>query len=65
VLADLMAMSRSIKKRSQDEHVKCALEKARALWLCLLRHGRRSTLTLAMMVDTRPSLVKEHPAYLA
>src|SRR6202041_2797764 len=47
VLADLMAMSRSIEKRSQDEHVKSALEKARALLLCLLRHKRQSTLNLA------------------
>jgi hypothetical protein len=47
VLADLMAMSRSIKKRPQDEHVKRALEKARALWLCLLRHRRQSTLNHA------------------
>jgi hypothetical protein len=57
-------MSRTIKKSPQDEHVKSALEKARAL-LCLLRHRRQSTLTLALMVDTRPPLVKKCPTFLA
>src|ERR1700689_1286771 len=59
VLADLMTVSRAIKKRPQDEHVKSALEKARALLLlCLLRHRRQSTLNPGAMVDARPSLVK-------
>jgi hypothetical protein len=57
VLADLVTVSRSVKKRSQDEHVKRALQNARALLLCLLRHRRRSTLDFASMVDARPSLV--------
>ena len=59
VLADLMAVSGSIEQRSQDQHVKSALEKARALWLYLLRHRRQSTLNLVGMVDARPSPVKE------
>jgi hypothetical protein len=42
-LADLMTMRGSIKNRSQDEHLKRALEKARPL-LCSLLHGRQSTL---------------------
>jgi hypothetical protein len=43
MLADLMTMRGSIKKRSQDEHVKRALEKGRPL-LCSFLHGRQSTL---------------------
>ena len=59
VLTDLVTVSRPIKKRPQDEHVKSALEKAGALLLlCLLRHRRQSTLNPGAMVDARPSLVK-------
>jgi hypothetical protein len=43
VFADLVAMPRPIKKRSQDQHVKRALQQIRPL-LYLLCHGRRSTL---------------------
>jgi hypothetical protein len=39
---DLMAVSRSVKERSQDEHVKRALQKSRAFWC--FTHGRHSTL---------------------
>ena len=49
-------MSRSIKKRSQDQHVKSALKKTRPL-LCFF-HRRRSTLDPGSMVDSRPSGVK-------
>jgi hypothetical protein len=42
VLADLVAVRRSIKERSQDEHVKRALQQIRPL-LYLLCHRRRST----------------------
>jgi uncharacterized heparinase superfamily protein len=57
MLADLMTMRGSIKKRSQDEHVKRALEQARPL-LCSFLHGRQSTLQFRGMVDVRPSVVK-------
>jgi len=43
VLPDLMAVSWSIKKRPQDEHVERALKNAHSL-LGLFRHRRRSTL---------------------
>jgi hypothetical protein len=43
VLADLVAVRRTIKKCAKNEHIERALEKVRALW-CLLCHGRRSTL---------------------
>jgi hypothetical protein len=43
VFADLMTVSRSIKKRPQNEHVQCSLQKAATL-LRLLRHRRHSTL---------------------
>ena len=43
MLVDLMTMRGSIKKRSQDEHVKRALEKACPLLSSFL-HGRQSTL---------------------
>ena len=43
VLTDLMAVCRAIEKCAQDEHVQRALEQICAL-LCLLSHGRRSTL---------------------
>src|SRR5215468_11184971 len=42
VLADFVTVGRSIKKRSQDQHVECSLKKIRALRRLLL-HGRRST----------------------
>jgi hypothetical protein len=61
VLADLVAVRRTVQKGSQDEHVQRALEKARARLLCLFHHGRQSTLNLATMVDIRLSLVKECP----
>ena len=64
VFSDLMAMRGGSQEGAENEHVKSALEKARAL-LCLLRHRRQSTLTLALMVDARPSLVKECPTFLA
>src|SRR5258708_19175239 len=58
VLPDLVPVSRSMEKRPQDEHVKRSLEEADPL-LCLLRHRRHSTLSLATRVDTRLSFVKE------
>jgi hypothetical protein len=58
VLPDLVTVSRSIEKRPQDEHVKRSLEETDPL-LCLLRHRRHSTLNLAMMVDTRLSIVRD------
>jgi hypothetical protein len=42
VLPDLVTVSRSIEKRSQDEHVKRSLQDPDPL-LCLFRHGRHST----------------------
>jgi hypothetical protein len=56
VLADVVAVCRTIKKRSQDEHVQRALQEIGAL-RCLSGHGRRSTLTQMLMVDNRPSVV--------
>jgi hypothetical protein len=47
MLADLMAMSRTIKKSSQDQHVKGALKKVRAFG-CLSGHGRHSTIDYAL-----------------
>ena len=58
VLPDLVTVGGSIKKRPQDEHVKRSLEEPDAL-LRLLRHRRHSTLNLAMMVDTRLSMVRD------
>jgi hypothetical protein len=57
MLADLMTVSWTVKKGSQDEHVQSSLQKVGAL-LCLFGHGRQSTLNLAVMVDTRLSIVK-------
>jgi hypothetical protein len=57
VLADLVPVSRTIKKRPQDEHVQRALKKTSTLLFRIL-HGRQSTLDMAMMVDTRLSIVK-------
>ncbi len=59
VLADLMAVSGSIKKRPQNEHVQSSLEKSDPM-LCMFHHGRNPTVTLAGIVDTRLSNVKEH-----
>lgn len=58
VLPDLMAVSWSIKKRPQDEHVERALKNSHSL-LGLFRHRRHSTLDLAKMVGIRLSIVKE------
>ena len=58
VLPDLVTVSRSIEKRSQDEPVKRSLEEPDPL-LRLLRHRRYSTLNRAPMVDIRLSVVKE------
>jgi hypothetical protein len=46
VLADLVAVSGSVKKRPQDEHVQRALKEICAL-LCLFRHGRHSTFNVS------------------
>jgi hypothetical protein len=43
MLADLVAVSGTIKKRSQYQHVERAWKKIGALW-ALLCHRRRSTL---------------------
>jgi hypothetical protein len=43
MLADLVTMSRTIKKRSQNQHVQRALKKVGSLWWLPI-HGRRSTL---------------------
>jgi hypothetical protein len=43
VFADVVTMSRPVQQRAQDEHVQSALQQIRP-WLCLLCHGRRSTL---------------------
>jgi len=43
MLADLVAMRRTIKKSSQDQHVKGALKKVPA-FLCLFSHGRHPTI---------------------
>lgn len=55
VFAYLMAMSRSIEKRPQDEHVQRSLQETGPL-LYLFRHGRYSTLDLDVMVDIRLSI---------
>jgi hypothetical protein len=55
VLSNLVTVSGAVKERSQDEHVKGALEDGRAL-LCLFRHRRDSTLDLALIVGIRPSV---------
>ena len=57
VLPDLVTVSRSMEKGPQDEHVERSLEEPDPL-LCLIRHRRQSTLNLALMVDTRLSIVK-------
>jgi hypothetical protein len=57
VFADLMTVSRAIEEGPQYEHVQGPLEKSDPL-LCLSCHRRHSTLNLAMMVDTRLSIVK-------
>jgi hypothetical protein len=44
VFANLMAMRRPIKKRSQDKHVQRALQQIRPLLCLLFSHRRRSTL---------------------
>ena len=56
VLPDLVTVSSSIEKSPQDEHVQRSLEDPNPL-LCLLSHGRYSTLNLATIVDTRLSIV--------
>src|SRR5260370_26855726 len=56
VLPDLVTVSGSIEKGSQDEHVKRSLEEPNPS-LCLLRHSRHSTLNLATTGDTRLSIV--------
>jgi hypothetical protein len=43
MFADLVSVRRTIKKSSQDQHVKGALKKVRAL-RCLFSHGRHSTI---------------------
>lgn len=45
VLADLMPVRRTIEEGSQDKHIQGALEKICSL-LCLLLHGRPSTLNV-------------------
>jgi hypothetical protein len=57
-LPDLMAMSRPVQKRPQDEHVKRSLQKSGPR-LRLFFHGRQSTLNLASIVDIRQSIVKQ------
>ena len=57
LFADLVAVSWSIKKCSQDQHVKRALKKIRVL-LCSFLHRRRSTLGFRVIVDIRLSAVK-------
>jgi hypothetical protein len=44
MFANLMAMCRPIKKRSQDKHVQRSLQQIRSLLHLLFSHGRRSTL---------------------
>jgi hypothetical protein len=46
MLADLVTVSRTIKKSSQDQHVKGALQKVRA-FRCPFSHGRHSTINEA------------------
>jgi hypothetical protein len=55
VFPDLVAVSRSVEKRPQDEHVERSLEDPDPL-LRLLRHRRHSTLNPATMVDIRLSV---------
>jgi hypothetical protein len=43
MFADLMAVSRTIEKSSQDQHVEGALKKVRAFW-SLFSHRRHSTI---------------------
>jgi hypothetical protein len=57
LLPDLVTVSRSIEKRSQDEHVKRSLEEPNPL-PCLFRHRRHSTFNLRVMVAIRLSIVK-------
>ena len=57
MLADLMTVCRAIKEGPQYEHVQGPLKKPDPL-LSLFCHRRHSTLTLAMMVDNRLSIVK-------
>jgi hypothetical protein len=45
ILADLVAVSRTIKKSSQDQHVQGALKKVRA-FRGLFSYGRHSTINL-------------------
>jgi hypothetical protein len=56
VLADLMAVSRSMKKRPQDEHVKSALKQTNTL---LFQICTEDSLPSMMRVDARPSLGQE------
>ncbi len=44
MFANLMAMCRPIKKRSQDKHVQHSLQQIRPLLYLLFNHVRRSTL---------------------
>ena len=44
VLANLVPISRPMKKRSQDKHVQRALQQICPLLCLFLGHGRRSTL---------------------
>jgi hypothetical protein len=44
MFANLMAMCRPIKKRSQDKHIQRSLQQIRTLRYLLFSHGRRSTL---------------------
>jgi len=52
VLSDLVTVSGSIEEGPQDEHVQRPLEKPGPL-LCLLRHGRHSTLKTGTHVAQR------------
>jgi hypothetical protein len=61
VFSDLVAVSRPIEKRPQDEHVKRSLEEPDPL-LRLLRYRRHSTLNLAAMVGLRLSVVNDEIA---
>ena len=58
MLADLVPVGRTIKKRPENEHVQRALKQVRSL-LYLFHHGRGSTLDMRKMVDIRPSIVKD------
>ena len=59
MLANLMTVSRAVEEGPQYEHVQGPLEKSDPR-RCVFCHGRRSTLNVAMMVDTRLSIVKRH-----